>query len=91
MKERATSVKSKDAKDDELRPEYDLSELLQRGTQGKYVERFQGGTNLVMLEPDVAEKFHSDSAVNEALRLVIQLAKVPSGSEEEQILAQPNR
>jgi hypothetical protein len=69
--------KSKDEKLDELRPEYNLRELLKGGIQGKYADRFREGTNLVLLERDVAEAFPSDEAVNEALRLVIQLRKLP--------------
>lgn len=61
---------------DDLRPEYDLSELLKGGVRGKYAEQFKKGTNLVLLEPDVAEVFHTDEAVNEALRLAIKIAKV---------------
>ena len=61
---------------DELRPEYDLSKLLRDGVRGKYAERYQAGTNLVLLAPDVAQAFPNDEAVNEALRLVIQLAKL---------------
>lgn len=69
--------KSKDEIDDELRPEYDLSTLLKNGTQGKYANRYKQGTNLVLLDPDVAKAFPSDEAVNEALRLVIQLKEIP--------------
>jgi hypothetical protein len=69
--------KSKDDKSDDLRPEYDLRELLKEGVQGKYADRFQEGTNLVLLDTDVAEAFPNDEAVNEALRLVIKLTKLP--------------
>ena len=73
--------KSKDEKADELRPEYDLRELLKGGVQGKYSGRFHEGTNLVLLDKEVAREFPTDQAVNEALRLVIQLKKLPkSGS-----------
>ena len=68
--------KSKDDKSDDLRSEYDLSELLKDGVQGKYVDRFQEGTNLVLLDSDVMETFPNDKAVNEALRLVIKLTKL---------------
>jgi len=64
---------------DELRTEYDLRKLLKRGVRGKYAERYRAGTNLVLLEPDVAKVFPSEKAVNEALRLVIQLTKIPDG------------
>jgi hypothetical protein len=60
-----------------LRPEYDLRELLKGGVQGKYADRFQEGTNLVLLDRDVAEAFPNDEAVNEALRQVMQLKKSP--------------
>ena len=68
--------KSKDDKSDDLRPEYDLRELLKNGVQGKYADRFQEGTNLVLLDSDVMETFPNDKAVNEALRLVIKLTKL---------------
>jgi hypothetical protein len=68
--------KSKDDKSDDLRPEYDLRELLKNGVQGKYADRFQEGTNLVLLDSDVMDIFPNDKAVNEALRLVIKLTKL---------------
>ena len=64
--------------DDELRPEYDLSQLLEGGARGKYAGRYREGTNLVLLAPHVAAVFPDEKAVNEALRLVAQLAKIPS-------------
>jgi len=69
--------KLKDEMEDELRSEYDLRELLKGGIRGKYAERFRTGTNLVLLDPDVAEAFPSEQAVNEALRLVLQLTRIP--------------
>jgi hypothetical protein len=69
---------------DELRPEYDLRKLLKSVVRGKYAERYRSGTNLVLLAPDVAKAFKNDAeAVNEALRLVIQLAKVPLGKKQQ--------
>jgi hypothetical protein len=44
--------------------------------RGKYAERFQQGTNLVLLDPEVAAAFPSHQAVNDALRLVIQLTQL---------------
>ena len=61
---------------DELRPEYDLTELLKGGVRGKYVERYRAGTNLVLLDPDVAKSFPDEATVNEALRLVIRLGEI---------------
>jgi hypothetical protein len=66
--------KTKTDQADELRPEYDLSQLQGR-VRGKYVERYQAGTNIVRLEPDVARAFPDPQAVNEALRLLIKLAQ----------------
>ncbi len=62
--------------EDELRPEYDLSKLLKDGVRGKYAERFQQGTNLILLDPDVARIFPTSKEVNEALRLLIQTARL---------------
>lgn len=67
--------------EDELRPEYDLRELLARGDKGKYAERYRSGTNLILLDPDVAKAFPDEVAVNEALRLVIQLGQLQRGRE----------
>jgi hypothetical protein len=61
---------------DELRPEYDLTELLKGGVRGKYVARYRAGTNLVLLDPDVAKSFPDEATVNEALRLVIRLGEI---------------
>lgn len=63
---------------DDLRPEYDLRQLLKGGVRGKYAKRYQAGTNLVLLAPDVAKAFANDAeAINAALRLVIELTKLP--------------
>ena len=66
--------KTKAEQQDELRPEYDLSQLQGR-VRGKYAQRYEAGTNLVRLEPDVASAFPDPKAVNEALRLLIKLAQ----------------
>ena len=60
--------------DDELRPEYDLSQL-QGGVRGKYAQRYKQGTNLVLLDPDVADAFPTEDSVNEALRLLMRIAE----------------
>jgi hypothetical protein len=59
---------------DELRPEYDLSKL-KGGVRGKYAKRFQKGTNLVLLSPDVAKYFPDEQSVNAALRSLVGIAK----------------
>ena len=68
--------KLKDRTNDELRPEYDLRQLLNAGVRGKYAKRYHAGTNLVLLDPDIRKAFRSERAVNEALRLVLELRKV---------------
>ena len=60
-----------ETKEDELRPEYDLAQLKGK-VRGKYVERYRAGTNLVLLEPDVAAAFPDARAVNKALRSLIK-------------------
>lgn len=53
---------------EEMRPEYDFSGAI----RSKYAERFARGTNLVLLEPDVARAFPNADAVNDALRLLLR-------------------
>ena len=64
--------------EDELRPEYDLATLLKGAERGKYVEQYRQGTNLVLLEPDIAAAFPTPETVNAALRLVMQLSAIPA-------------
>jgi len=70
-------MKKETGMNDELRPEYDLADLLEGGKRGKYASQYQQGTNLVLLAPDVAEVFTDEESVNEALRLVMRLAQIP--------------
>jgi hypothetical protein len=60
--------------EDELRSEYDFSQI-KGGVRGKYVERYRAGTNVVLLDPDVAQAFPNEIAVNDALRMLIQVAQ----------------
>ncbi|MEL4895122.1 hypothetical protein [Crocosphaera sp. Alani8] len=57
---------------DDLRDEYDFDQM-QGGVRGKYVQEYRQGTNLVLLEPDVAQAFPNDEAVNKALRLLMEI------------------
>ena len=52
--------------DHELREEYDFNQ----GKRGKYADRHAQGSNVIVLEPDVAERFRSSEEVNAALRKV---------------------
>ncbi len=58
---------------DELRPAYDFAKM-KDGVRGKYAERYRAGTNLALLEADVAAAFPTDEAVNEALRTILKAA-----------------
>jgi hypothetical protein len=61
--------------DDDLLPEYDLSQL-RGGVRGKYHERYQAGPpRMVRLDPDVAAAFPTEAAVNAALRLLAEVAR----------------
>jgi len=61
-------------KADELRKEYDSS-ALKGGVRGKHFKRYQAGTNLVLLAPDVAKHFADGQSVNSALRTLIRAGK----------------
>jgi len=56
---------------EEMRAEYDFS----GGVRGKYYKQYTEGTNVVLLEPDVAEVFRDSESVNQALRVLIDIAK----------------
>lgn len=56
---------------DDMEAEYDI----RGGVRGKYYDRYQQGTNVVLLEPDVAAVFHDSESVNRALRVLIDVAR----------------
>jgi hypothetical protein len=55
----------------DMREEYDFSDAV----RGKYAERFAKGSNVIVLDPDVAKVFHDAGAVNEALRVLARSAR----------------
>ena len=67
--------KGKRPRSNELLPEYDFSSM-KGGVRGKYVARLKKGSNLVLLEPDVASAFPTETAANEALRAVLKASQV---------------
>lgn len=69
--EKDSFMKKVNAEEDDLRPEYDFSKL-NGHVRGKYVERYREGTNLILLDPDVAAAFPDAKAVNDALRLLLE-------------------
>lgn len=56
-----------------LRKEYDFNKL-KEGVRGKYADEFRKGTNIVLLEPEVAKAFPTSKDVNNALKLLIKIA-----------------
>jgi hypothetical protein len=58
-----------------MRDRYDFS----KGIRGKYSERAKKGTNVVLLDPDVAKEFPDAAAVNEALRHYLREKKRSAG------------
>ena len=67
MKKQTRRKPSEDS--DTMRPEYDFS----KGVRGKHAARYAQGTNVVVLEPDVAKAFGDSAAVNTALRSLLNL------------------
>ncbi len=59
---------------DELRSEYDVSGL-KNPVRGKYYAQAMAGTNVVLLDPDVAEAFPDARSVNDALRVILKAAR----------------
>lgn len=57
--------------DTQMRAEYDI----RGGVRGKYYDRYQERTNVVVLEPDIAAVFPDSASVNQALRLLIRVAR----------------
>lgn len=59
---------------DELRPEYDFD--YSKAVRGKYQKQLsEEGANIVVLEPDVAKAFSTSTAVNEALRSLLDFTR----------------
>lgn len=58
-------------KDPDMLEEYDFS----KGVQGKYTKRYTEGTNIVVIEPDVAKVFPDHDSVNQALRSLAEIIK----------------
>jgi hypothetical protein len=62
--------------DYELRDEYDLSKMTVL-PKGRFDPKRRIGTNVVVLDPEIAKAFPNDEAVNEALRLILRATKIP--------------
>ena len=57
--------------DPDMLEEYDFS----KGIRGKYAKKYSKGTNVVIIDPDVAEFFPDENSVNDALRALIPIIK----------------
>ncbi len=68
MKENNTSMKNKN--NNEMLTEYDFS----NGVRGKFAKQFKAGSNIVILEPDVAKIYHDSKTVNATLRAAAKIA-----------------
>jgi hypothetical protein len=58
-------------KDPDMLDEYDFS----NGVRGKYVDRLAKGSNVIVLDPDVAEIFRDSESVNQALRALAEIIR----------------
>jgi len=58
----------------DMRAEYDFASM-KGGVRGKYAKRFRAGTNLILLDPELAKAFPTEAAVNEALRALLRLTE----------------
>jgi hypothetical protein len=74
MKKNKRKMRPLGSDEDTMRPEYDFSKAARGVTAARYAE----GTNVVLLDPDVAEIFPDTRAVNEALRTIARLTRTSS-------------
>jgi hypothetical protein len=58
-------------KTEDMRPEYDFGQ----GVKGKYANKYKEGTNIILLDPDVASLFPDSKTVNDALRVLAKVAQ----------------
>jgi hypothetical protein len=70
-KQGAMKKESNASHDPDMLDTYDFSS----GVRGKYAQRYAAGSNIVRLDPDVAEIFPDSDSVNEALRTLIKIAR----------------
>lgn len=67
-------MKKRRDKPDNMREDYDFSQLRLKG-RGLYADRYREGHNVRLLSPDPAQEFRDDEAVNKALREYLKLKK----------------
>ena len=71
MSEKHTSRKPLKASEPEMGSEYDFTGAV----RGKYYKRYLEGSNVVVLEPDVAKRFKTSASVNKVLRTFLKNSK----------------
>ncbi len=64
-------MKKSNQREQDMRAEYDFS----GGVRGKYAKKFQAGTNIVRIEPDLFREFPNEKSVNRALKDYLKLKK----------------
>lgn len=77
---KATKTSSEDAEDARrkaeagIKPEHQMRPLydFRGGVRGEYAKRYAAGTNIVVLDPDVAQAFPTQEKVNAALRVLMR-------------------
>jgi hypothetical protein len=57
---------------EDMKPEYDFS---RHGVRGKYAKKYDEGSNIILLDPDVAKLFPDSKTVNDALRVLVKVAR----------------
>ena len=62
---------------DTMRGEYDFCS----GVRGKHFDAYRRGTNVVLLEPDVAEVFKDSATVNSVLRVLAKIARAHASTQ----------
>ena len=62
---------SRRTNDVDMQKEYDFSQ----GVRGKYAKEYAKGTNIAILDPEVAKVFHNSRSVNEALRSLLPIIR----------------
>jgi hypothetical protein len=66
--------KARRERERDMLPEYDFS----KGVRGKYAKRYEAGSNIVVLSPDMAKVFPTSESVNEALRTLVLVRRTKS-------------
>ena len=75
---------------DGMRPEYDFASM-KGGVCGKHYGPYRKGTNVVLIEPDVAAAFPTEDAVNEALRGILGTARAVPAPPDQSLQTRPGR